>query len=178
MRIKHFLFFLPIIFTSCYFKNFEAIKVNNLNERVFENSAEGKILDGDNNIQAYVKAIYVSDINPTFQNDDVFLFSFYFFDKKVQGLSNINYSLRMNGIRPYKIEEIPQDSKIIHQVKLLNPWCNNYIIYFKKVQTDKFKIKFNYKDFRALKLNILKGRGELRFYPTLQEKLIQSQKEQ
>jgi len=166
--LKKILFLLPFLFTSCYFQDFNGIKKNNLNERVFENSVQTIILNKNGESQADLKIVYISDISSKFNNkSDVFLLSVYFFDKKIDGLKQVRYSLTLNGIRPYKIEKINPKSRIISQIKLLNPWFSNYIVYFKKINTNKFTISFRYNYFTPVKLKIIKGRGELRDYPTV-----------
>jgi len=166
--LKKLILLLPFLFSSCYFQDFDGIKKNNLNERVFENSAQTVIIDKSGKTQADIKMVYISDISSKFnKNSDVFLLSIYFFDKKIDGLKNTNYSIKMNGIRPYKIEKINPKSRIISQIKLLNPWFSNYIIYFKKIHTKKFKISFGYDRFEQVQLDLIKGRGDLRDYPTV-----------
>lgn len=163
---------ISLLFTSCYFTDFSGIKTNNLNERVFENSAQNSILNRYGKVEADIKVIYLSDISSNFKDSDVFLLSIYFFDRKIDGLSSVDYSIKMNGIRPFKIEEINPRSRIISQIKLLNPWFNNYIVYFKKIEvSNKFVISFGYSRFGRVSLNLIKGGGELRDYPTIVDTL-------
>lgn len=169
--MKKIFLILPLFFTSCYFKDFSAVTANNLNERVFENSAQGRVVNRDGDIDADIKAIYLSDITSKFKNYDVFLLSIYFFDNKIDGLNNVDYSIRLNGIKPFKIDKINKNSNIISQIKLLNPWFNNYIVYFKKLDTEKFNLSFGYGHYEKLQLSLIKGRGELRDYPTIADKL-------
>ena len=77
----------------------------------------------------------------------------------------------MNGMRPFKIEKINPNSRIISQIKLLNPWFSNYVVYFKKIQIDKFTISFGYGHYGKVSLNLIKGRGDLRDYPTIVDTL-------
>ena len=165
------LILVPLTFTSCYFKNFDGIKANNLNERVFENSAQNLIFNRAGETEADIKIIYVSDISSKFKKNDVFLLSIYFFNKKINGLEDIDYSIKMNGIRPFKIERINSRSKVISQIKLLNPWFSNYVVYFKKMKAEKFTISFKYGHYGKVSLDLIKGRGELRDYPTVMEGL-------
>jgi len=166
--VKKIVFLLPFLFSSCYFQDFNGIKKNNLNERVFENSAQTVILNKDKQTLADIKVIYISDISSNFnKNSDVFLFSIYFFDKKINGLKDVDFSLKLNGINQYKIEKINPKSRIISQIKLLNPWFSNYIIYFKRIDTKEFTISFGYNRLQKIELNLIKGRGELRDYPTV-----------
>jgi len=163
---------LPFIFASCGFENFDGIQANNLNERVFENSTVGQIVNGKNEIEANLQAVYISDISSKFKDYDVFLVSIYFFDKNIDGLQDIDYSFRLNGMKPIKIERISNDSRVISEVKLLNPWFKNYIIYFKKLKSEQLTLLFESNNFKSLNLRFTKGVGEKRDYPSLAEKLF------
>jgi hypothetical protein len=171
LKKSFLLILIPLFFSSCYFQNFDGIKKNNLNERVFENSATGRIILRDGTPKADFKVIYLSDISSKFKDSDVFLFSVYFFDNKISGLENIDYSFQLNGVKPVQIDHISKDNPIVSQVKMLNPWFHNYIIYFKKSETEKFEFSFGYDRYGNKFVEIIKGRGERRDYPTIAEKI-------
>lgn len=169
--IRAVLISIPLIFASCGFQNFDGVRTNNLNERIFENSAIGRVLDREREVKADIKAIYMSDISSKFRDYDVFLVSIYFFDSDIDGLKDINYSFQLNGVKPIKIDRISKDSRVISQVKLLNPWFKNYIVYFKKLESEDLSFSFRYGNLENLSLSFTKGVGQKRDYPAIADKL-------
>jgi len=161
----------PMLFLSCGFQHFQGVKKNNLNERVFENSAVGQIYR-DGKLEMDIKAVYVSDIAKKFQDYETFLVSIYFFDRDIQGLENGNFLFRLNGVAPIRIDRISNTNRAIEQIKLLNRWFSNYIVYFPKLKDDKLVLKFRYGLNRPLLLKFTKGIGNRRTYPSLANKLF------
>jgi hypothetical protein len=174
--LRPLLIFLPLLFSSCYFREFEGVERHALNERVFENSGGGTLVHSGENI-ADLKVVYLSDITSRLENRDVFLFSLYIFDRDVVGLENISYSIRINGIAPVKIVEVKNSSSLLENIKISNPWYRNYLVYFMKIDADIFKLKFRYYPYGEIKTNIIKGRGERRDYPFLIKDTIGNREE-
>ncbi len=162
---------IPLIFTSCGFQNFKGVKANNLNERVFENSLDDRVKRGTK-VEAEFKGVYMSDISKEFSGYEVFLISLYFFDDKIEGLQDVDFRLTLNGVQPIKIDEISRDSSIVPQIKLLNPWFKNYVVYFKKLDSTDMRLEFQYNRSQNLVMNMKKGQGERRDYPSIAKKLF------
>ncbi len=163
--MKYLILLFPFIFTSCYFKEFEGVKRHVIHERIFENSASGRIISKKVEI-ADTKIIYLSDIVSKIGDYDTFLFSIYIFDKE-DSLETIKYDLTINGITPIKIQKLDREADIVNIARISNPWYHNYLLYFKKSDTAVFDIRFRYFPFGEITTTLIKGRGDIRDYPSL-----------
>jgi hypothetical protein len=164
---------LPLLFTSCYFQEFDGVRKNSIHERLFENSGQGKIVGFDGGEIADIKVVYLSDISKTFKKEDVFLFSIYVYDKNLQEelIGKIRRDILLNKIRALKTERVKSTSKAIKLIRTSNPWYENLIIHFDKQEEELLELDIYLRDYRYTKIKILKGSGEKRLYPTILEKL-------
>jgi|GEM_PF-2307715 hypothetical protein len=172
--ILHFFITPLFLLTSC-FEDFKGIRNNSLNERVFENTVTGRIFGKKGEEIAIFKFIYLSDIslsskNKDEDNTDIFLMSIYFIDGKTT-LEQTKYIIRLNDSRPEKIEKIDPTNSILGDIKLLNPWFGNYALYFRKWDSNDFKISFELENFDKVQLSLLKGSEDRRDYPAIIDKL-------
>ncbi len=166
------MFITPILFLTSCFEDFKGIRNNSLNERVFENTVMGRIIGAGGEEIALIRFIYLSDISLSaeFKDNDLFLMSVYFIDQN-KSLENSKYMIRLNSSRPEKLEKIDPKNSIFSDIKLLNPWFENYVLYFHKWDSDKFIISFELDHYELVLLDLPKGSGERRDYPAIVDKL-------
>jgi len=174
--MKRFLIILLFpIFSGCYFQEFHLINKNGFKERVFENLYQGSIWNGID-LKATIKAVYMNDVdNKSFKDDEIFFISLYIFDdlqsEEKRGIKNPFYSLYLNGQKPYRVEEVTEESELYEKISFSTNWFRNYLVYFYPVDSDNLQLKFEHNHFGKVVIQHTKGSGEIRDYPTVIEKL-------